>query len=196
MKFSQEHNLSFPFPQETKKHPPSTDKNANKFRILSSCYNLRGHCEPVLTLAWGAMGARYSGGRSDQSEWQRSIKLRISVSPKILSGTATGTSPDKTRTYDNRLCWCLPAAVLSGFAQKVPKDATRGSEVAAACGRARQPNEWQRSVCNAGVSSPRRTQGTATGAALSLTAPAPKATLPGTPPGAHFRWCYTRFRCI
>ena len=110
--------------------------------------------------------------------------------------TLAWQSPDKTRTYHNRLCRCLPAAVLSGFAQKVPKDATRGSEVAAACGRARQPNEWQRSVCNAGVSSPRRTQGTATGAALSLTAPAPKATLPGTPPGAHFRYCYTRFRCI
>ena len=67
-------------------------------------------------------------------------------------------SPDKTRTYHNRLCWCLPAAVLSGFAQKVPKDATRGG--------------------------------------VELLAPAPKATLPGTPPGAHFRYCYTRFRCI
>jgi hypothetical protein len=36
------------------------------------------------------MGARYRGGYSDLSEWQRSIKSRISVSPKILSGTATG----------------------------------------------------------------------------------------------------------
>ena len=31
------------------------------------------------------------GGRKEASEWQRSIKSRISVSPKILSGTATGT---------------------------------------------------------------------------------------------------------
>ena len=77
----------------------------------SVLYDLRCHCEPVLTLAW--------------------------------------QSPDKTKTYDNRFCWCLPAAVLSGFAQKVPKDATRGG--------------------------------------VELLAPAPKATLPGTPPGAHFR---------
>ena len=31
------------------------------------------------------------GGCSEVSEWQRSIKSRSSVSPKILSGTATGT---------------------------------------------------------------------------------------------------------
>ena len=30
------------------------------------------------------------GGRKEASEWPRSIKSRISVSPKILSGTATG----------------------------------------------------------------------------------------------------------
>ena len=30
------------------------------------------------------------GGGREGSEWQRSIKSRISVSPKILSGTATG----------------------------------------------------------------------------------------------------------
>ena len=30
------------------------------------------------------------GGNSDLSEWPRSIKSRKSVSPKILSGTATG----------------------------------------------------------------------------------------------------------
>ena len=40
------------------------------------------------------MGSELSaaGGRkSEASEWQRSIKSRNSVSPKILSGTATGT---------------------------------------------------------------------------------------------------------
>ena len=31
-----------------------------------------------------------SGGRKEASEWQRSIKSRKCVSPKILSGTATG----------------------------------------------------------------------------------------------------------
>ncbi len=30
------------------------------------------------------------GGRKEASEWQRSIKSRKCVSPKILSGTATG----------------------------------------------------------------------------------------------------------
>ena len=38
----------------------------------------------------GSDGSAASGGKSDLSEWQRSIKSRISVSPKILSGTATG----------------------------------------------------------------------------------------------------------
>ena len=36
------------------------------------------------------MGALPNGRYSDLSEWQRSIKSRESVSPKILSGTATG----------------------------------------------------------------------------------------------------------
>ena len=31
------------------------------------------------------------GGNKEPSEWQRSIKSRESASPKILSGTATGT---------------------------------------------------------------------------------------------------------
>ena len=38
----------------------------------------------------GSEGSAAGGGRSDPSEWQRSIKSRESVSPKILSGTATG----------------------------------------------------------------------------------------------------------
>ncbi len=38
-----------------------------------------------------------------------------------------------------------------------------GSEPSAAGGRKREANEWQRSVCNAGALSPRRTPDTATG---------------------------------
>ena len=38
----------------------------------------------------GSDGSAACGGRSDRSEWQRSIKSRESESPKILSGTATG----------------------------------------------------------------------------------------------------------
>ena len=38
----------------------------------------------------GSDGSAACGGRSDRSEWQRSIKSRTSESPKILSGTATG----------------------------------------------------------------------------------------------------------
>ena len=47
--------------------------------------------------AFAARGsdASAAGGRySEQSEWQRSTKSRISVSPKILSGTATGERAD------------------------------------------------------------------------------------------------------
>ena len=38
-----------------------------------------------------------SGRYSELSEWQRSIKSRISVSPKILTGTATGERADCRR---------------------------------------------------------------------------------------------------
>ena len=38
----------------------------------------------------GNEGSAAGGGRSDPNEWQRSIKSRKGVSPKILSGTATG----------------------------------------------------------------------------------------------------------
>ena len=38
----------------------------------------------------GSEGSAACGGCSDPSEWQRSTKSRISVSPMILSGTATG----------------------------------------------------------------------------------------------------------
>ena len=36
------------------------------------------------------MGARYSGGRSDQSEWQRSTDEEGFSKPTKMSGTATG----------------------------------------------------------------------------------------------------------
>ncbi len=47
----------------------------------------------------GSEGSAACGGRSDPSEWQRSIKSRESASPKILSGTATG------KTYDNGIAY-------------------------------------------------------------------------------------------
>jgi len=43
---------------------------------------------------------------------------------------------------------------------------TRGSDATAASGGKRELSEWQRSVGNAGASSPRRTPGTATGQCL------------------------------
>ena len=49
---------------------------------------------PTTTVSFrasGSDGSAAGGGRSDLSEWQRSIKSRVSVSPKILSGTATET---------------------------------------------------------------------------------------------------------
>ena len=36
------------------------------------------------------MGARYSGGRSDQSEWQRSTDAKERRRRRQMSGTATG----------------------------------------------------------------------------------------------------------
>ena len=38
----------------------------------------------------GSDATAAGGGERELSEWQWSIKSRISVSPKILSGTATG----------------------------------------------------------------------------------------------------------
>ena len=37
------------------------------------------------------------GGRKEASEWQRSIKSRISACPMILSGTATGERSERCR---------------------------------------------------------------------------------------------------
>ena len=36
------------------------------------------------------MGARYSGGKSDQSEWPRSAEEEGFSKPTMLTGTATG----------------------------------------------------------------------------------------------------------
>ena len=51
------------------------------------------------------------GGRKEASEWQRSIKSRFGVSPKILSGTATGSllgysqpASIKLRKHYSNLC--------------------------------------------------------------------------------------------
>ena len=41
---------------------------------------------------WGSDPTAASGGGREESEWQRSIKSRESVSSKILSGTAAGGS--------------------------------------------------------------------------------------------------------
>jgi hypothetical protein len=65
----------------------------------------------------GSDGSAASGGKSDLSEWQRSIKSRISLSPKILSGTATG------RLIGFRCCH-LREVFLGGFAlnfKEMPK---------------------------------------------------------------------------
>ena len=52
----------------------------------------------------GSDGSAAGGRYSDQSEWQRSIKSRTSVSPKILSHTATeiarGGYPAKQKFTD------------------------------------------------------------------------------------------------
>ena len=45
----------------------------------------------------GSDASAASGRYSELSEWQRSIKSRISVSPKILTGTATGERADCRR---------------------------------------------------------------------------------------------------
>ena len=45
----------------------------------------------------GSEASAASGRYSELSEWQRSIKSRISVSPKILTGTATGERADCRR---------------------------------------------------------------------------------------------------
>ena len=48
-------------------------------------------CPEVRSFRTGSDATAAGGGVREQSEWQRSIKSRKSVSLKILSGTATGT---------------------------------------------------------------------------------------------------------
>ena len=47
-------------------------------------------CPAVPSSRAGSDATAAGDGERELSEWQRSIKSRISVSPKILSGTATG----------------------------------------------------------------------------------------------------------
>ena len=47
-------------------------------------------CPAAPSSRTGSDATAAGGGCRELSEWQRSIKSRISVSPKILSGTATG----------------------------------------------------------------------------------------------------------
>ena len=51
---------------------------------------LTSACPAALSSRTGSDAIAAGGGERELSEWQRSIKSRISVSPKILSGTATG----------------------------------------------------------------------------------------------------------
>ena len=51
---------------------------------------LTSACLAVPSSRTGSDATAAGGGGRELSEWQRSIKSRISVSPKILSGTATG----------------------------------------------------------------------------------------------------------
>ena len=71
------------------------------------------HVSLTSVFGMGSDGSAAGGGLSDLSEWLRSKKSRISVSPQIFSGTATGnrwTGPPKilcirkTPTYWSGLC--------------------------------------------------------------------------------------------
>ena len=66
------------------------DKNAIFLQISFVPY-LTSACPAVRSSRTGSDATAAGGGVREQSEWQRSIKSRKSVSPKILSGTATGT---------------------------------------------------------------------------------------------------------
>ena len=51
---------------------------------------LTSACPAARLFKTGSDATAAGGGVRELSEWQRSIKSRISASPKILSGTATG----------------------------------------------------------------------------------------------------------
>ena len=65
------------------------DKNAIFLQISFVPY-LTQKCPAAPSSRTGSDATAAGGGVRELSEWQRSIKSRKSVSPKILSGTATG----------------------------------------------------------------------------------------------------------
>ena len=65
------------------------DKNAIFLQISFAPY-LTSACPAPRLYRTGSDATAAGGGVRELSEWQRSIKSRKSVSPKILSGTATG----------------------------------------------------------------------------------------------------------
>jgi len=69
--------------------PAKTHKNHRKTQNSFVPY-LTSACPAVPSSKTGSDATAAGGGERELSEWQRSIKSRISVSPKILSGTATG----------------------------------------------------------------------------------------------------------
>ena len=105
--------------------------------------------------------SRGGGGLAKQGRrWNAGRKLTITALPQDFYWVSLHAVPPlSVRKNPNpfealstfRLFRCLPAAVLSVSAQKVPKEAARGG--------------------------------------VELIAPALKATLPGTPPGALCRFC-------
>ena len=64
-------------------------KTAPKTRNSFAPY-LTQKCPAAPSSRTGSDATAAGGGERELSEWQRSIKSRIRVSPKILSGTATG----------------------------------------------------------------------------------------------------------
>ena len=72
-----------------------TDVNGVRGRCLNHLTNGPYHFEALvfalhIFTVRGSEASAAGGRYSELSEWQRSIKSRISISPKILSGTATG----------------------------------------------------------------------------------------------------------
>ena len=69
--------------------PANVHKNHRKTQNSFVPY-LTSACPAHRLSKTGSDATAAGGGERELSEWQRSIKSRKSVSPKILSGTATG----------------------------------------------------------------------------------------------------------
>ena len=69
--------------------PANTHKNRRQTQNSFIPY-LTQKCPARRLYRTGSDATAAGGGVRELSEWQRSIKSRKSVSPKILSGTATG----------------------------------------------------------------------------------------------------------